>query len=54
MHVCDQNCTQRIYYDQYRTICRLSKRLFASEAAAMSEGPRWVGGWVGAPARALG
>lgn len=27
-HVCDQNCNQRIPYDRYTMICRLSKRLF--------------------------
>lgn len=27
-HVCDQNCNQRIQYDNHTDICRLSKRLF--------------------------
>lgn len=29
-HVCDQTCKQRIFYDNFREICRLSKRLFES------------------------
>lgn len=27
-HVCDQNCTQRVEYDNVSTICRLSRKVF--------------------------
>ena len=27
-HVCDNNCSQRIFYDNHTDICRLSRRLF--------------------------
>ncbi|GAB4817826.1 hypothetical protein N2152v2_004872 [Parachlorella kessleri] len=46
-HICDQNCNQRIYYDNYRTICRLSKRLFNNTEASMSEGLRKRGSDAG-------
>lgn len=28
VHICDQNCTQRIVYDNVSTICRLSRKVF--------------------------
>lgn len=28
VHVCDQTCNQRVWYDNHHSICRLSKRLF--------------------------
>ncbi|KAL4441518.1 hypothetical protein ABPG77_002022 [Micractinium sp. CCAP 211/92] len=43
-HVCDQNCNQRIFYDNHTDICRLSRRLFPRLEAAMSDGPRKRGG----------
>jgi hypothetical protein len=36
-HVCDQNCTQRIFYDNHHDICRLSKRIFPRTEAPMTE-----------------
>lgn len=36
IHVCDSNCNQRLYYDRYNTICRISKKLhpaFATDTA---------------------
>mmetsp|Transcript_23291 Transcript_23291/g.59539 ORF Transcript_23291/g.59539 Transcript_23291/m.59539 type:complete len:89 (-) Transcript_23291:920-1186(-) len=26
-HVCDCNCDQRVYYDNYHSICKLSRKL---------------------------
>lgn len=34
VHVCDLNCTQRVYQDRYSTVCRISRRVFASAGAA--------------------
>lgn len=37
-HVCDQNCNQRIIYDNHSTLCRVSGRVFpltASEQEAI-------------------
>jgi hypothetical protein len=28
VHICDSTCTQKVWRDQYSTICRLSKRIF--------------------------
>ena len=28
VHVCDQTCNQRVWYDSYSSICRLSKRVW--------------------------
>ncbi|KAI7841752.1 hypothetical protein COHA_004618 [Chlorella ohadii] len=36
-HVCDQNCSQRIFYDNHHDICRLSKRIFPREEAPMGD-----------------
>lgn len=36
-HVCDQNCSQRIFYDNHSDICRLSRRLFPRTEAAMGD-----------------
>ncbi|KIY97638.1 hypothetical protein MNEG_10323 [Monoraphidium neglectum] len=34
LHVCDANCTQRVYNDRYSTICRISRKVFANAWAA--------------------
>lgn len=34
MHICDSNCTQRVYNDRYSTICRVSRKVFANEWSA--------------------
>ncbi|KAL4532978.1 hypothetical protein Ndes2526A_g08436 [Nannochloris sp. 'desiccata'] len=31
IHICDNTCTQKVWYDPYSSICRLSKRVFANE-----------------------
>ncbi|KAL4444295.1 hypothetical protein ABPG75_012032 [Micractinium tetrahymenae] len=51
-HVCDQNCNQRIFYDNHTDICRLSRRLFPRTEAAMADGPRKRGGEEAAAAQA--
>ncbi|PSC72549.1 plastid-lipid-associated chloroplastic [Micractinium conductrix] len=33
-HVCDQNCNQRIFFDNHNDICRLSRKLFPRQADA--------------------
>lgn len=35
VHVCDQTCTQRVWYDNHHTICRLSKRLLPHSEVTM-------------------
>lgn len=30
VHVCDANCSQRMYYDRYSTVCRISRKVCAS------------------------
>lgn len=45
LHVCDDNCDQRLWHDRYSTICRVSKRLFPPfECVDMDATPagRWV------------
>ena len=41
VHVCDANCTQRLYNDKYSSICRVSKKLFPplAEMDAMDSEP---------------
>jgi hypothetical protein len=36
-HVCDQNCSQRIFYDNHTDICRLSRRVFPRAEAPMAD-----------------
>lgn len=36
-HVCDQNCNQRIFYDNHHDICRLSRRTFPRTEAPMAD-----------------
>mmetsp|Transcript_37122 Transcript_37122/g.94863 ORF Transcript_37122/g.94863 Transcript_37122/m.94863 type:complete len:120 (+) Transcript_37122:250-609(+) len=35
VHICDWNCDQRIFYDRYSTICRLSRRIFLNSDVEM-------------------
>jgi len=44
MHCCDANCDERIFYDNGRTICRLSRRIV--------DIPRGEGGMAHVPALA--
>ena len=52
-HVCDQNCNQRIFYDNHNDICRLSKRLFPRDSsnsmgsASSGGGPEGMGSGAG-------
>jgi hypothetical protein len=34
-HVCDKNCTDTIFYDNYNRICRLSKKLFPADPSTV-------------------
>lgn len=42
IHVCDQNCNQKVYYDNYNMICRLSKRLFPIPLDQQPAMDRWI------------
>ena len=37
LHVCDANCGQRVFYDKYSTICRVSRKLFPSFEVGMED-----------------
>jgi len=46
-HICDQNCTQRVVYDNVSTICRLSRKVFPlsqEELAARSSSRKRLSG----------
>lgn len=42
-HVCDITCNQKVWYDNYHSICRLSKRLFRHAEPPLTL-ERWVFG----------
>ncbi|KAI8468618.1 MAG: hypothetical protein J3K34DRAFT_7994 [Monoraphidium minutum] len=31
VHICDDNCAQRVYNDRYSAVCRVSRRVFVTE-----------------------
>lgn len=36
-HVCDFNCNQRLFYDNYSSICRLSRKIFLNSEVEMAQ-----------------
>jgi len=34
VHICDANCSQRVYRDRFSSVCRISKRVFANPVVA--------------------